>query len=288
MPTLLVSDLDERPYLTDIILDMFQQAGPGRNHAVCGEPQRMGVKPRRDDLDQTMGVLFVIEDGHPKAAMAICPYSDEQVTLWGPVFREHFSADYGMLLLDNVKAVLRKHDLVSYRVLIDSRNREMRQFYLNAGLQRFEDNILFSRPLDKPTDLSRYPVDRARTGELSLVETMLMQCFPDNGHCSPGLQQRIDEGYIHYLLRVQQQISGCAVISRHQKRSWLSLVCIDPAQRGHGYSHDLLNGIINSEYGEGMREIAFEVLASNQAAVATYHRCGFERQWTASIFTGPL
>jgi GNAT superfamily N-acetyltransferase len=248
----------------------------------------MGLKARREDLKDALGVLFVMEDGHPVAALSLCPYSEEQVTLWGPVYRNGELIDLGMLLLENVKAVLRKNNFVSYRVLIDTRNRDMRNFYNNAGLQKFDDNILFSRSIHKPTELPHYPVDMAQDRELDQVQHMLNISFPDNGHCEPGLKERAAEGYVHYVIRVKKRICGCAVVSRRNKRSWLSLVCIDPAQRGHGYSRELLNGIINNEYAKGSRDIAFEVLAGNTPALAVYKACGFERQWSATIYTGPL
>ncbi len=288
MTTLLFSDLDERPYLSDIILDMFQRAGPGRDHAVCGEPQRMGMKPKKEDFDASMGVLFAIEDGHPQAAICICPYSDEQVTLWGPVFKEHIRDDLSHQLLDYVKNALARSNYASYRVMIDTRNRQMRDFYLSCGLQKFEDNILFSRRIEKPADVPRFPVDVAKPNEYSRVFDLLNISFPENGHCSPGIEQRVLEGYTHYVIRINNVIEGCAVISRNQQRSWLSLLCMDVSQRSRGYGHDLLNGIINNEYSKGSQEIAFEVLANNKAALKLYESCGFEKQWTATIFTGPL
>ena len=288
IPTLLYSDLDERPYLLDKTLALFQAAGPGRNHAVAGEPWRMGLAPRSSDLDNALGVFIAILDGHPVAAIAVCPYSEDQVTLWGPVFNGSFNETYANGLLEKIKQNLRSVSFTSYRILVDTRNRQLREFVLNHGLKKFQDNIIYQRTLDKPTDISRFPVDTAKSDELSKVEEMLLTAFPENGHCSPGLDQRAEVGYTHYVLRAENTICGCAVVSRHTQRSWLSMVCIDNSFRGKGYSHDLLNGVINNEYGQDAKEIALEVLADNKAANALYLKCGFDKSWTASIYTGPL
>ena len=155
-------------------------------------------------------------------------------------------------------------------------------------MQQFEDNVLFTKVLSKPTELPAHPVDLAKDNELGIVEDLLLSAFPDNGHCGVSLTQRCEEGYLHYVIRIQGNILGCAVVSRHQQRSWLSMICIDKSARGQGLSKHLLNGVINNEYGKHAHEIALEVLANNPAAIALYESAGFEKQWTASIFTGPI
>ena len=287
-PTLLYSDLDERPYLTDRVLELFKRSGPGRAHAVHGEPWRMGLPPRSADFDQSLGVMFAMIDGHPEAAFCICPYSEEQVTLWGPCFRDAFNSALTASLLSKCKRALANGSISSYRILVDQRNRLLRDFVLNHGMQKFKDNILFTRPLQKPTELPAYPVDLAKGAELQQVEDLLLQAFPDNGHCGTDLQERCDEGYLHYVLRVRNHIRGCAVVSRHRQRSWLSMICIDSQARGQGLAKHLLSGVINNEYGHQAHELALEVLADNQAAIALYNSTGFEKQWTASIYTGPI
>ena len=52
------SDLDERPELAEEVLALFRRFGPGRFHAVNGEPSNMGQLPTIDDLLDCLGVLI--------------------------------------------------------------------------------------------------------------------------------------------------------------------------------------------------------------------------------------
>lgn len=289
MSTIFFSDLDERPYLAPRVLEMFTAAGPGRHHAVCGEPQRMGMPPNLQDFEHSMGVLLALEEGHLSGALCLCPYSDEQVTLWGPVSHNGFDPELASMLLERAKEALSKNDFSSFRILVDSRNRQTYEFLINKGLHDFQKNILYARDIHKPAELPEYAVQLARSEEeLLLVHNILNNAFPENGHCSLELTTRIEQGYFHYILKFHDAIAGCAVISRNQRRSWLSLLCIDNAYRGNGLSKHLLNGAINCEYAAEQKEIALEVLANNKPAKALYKHCGFQKQWEASILTGPV
>ena len=289
MSTIFFSDLDERPYLIDRVIELFSSAGPGRHHAVCGEPRRMGMPPTAEDFTRSMGVLLALEDGHLSGALCLCPYSDEQVTLWGPVSVSGFDDELSNMLLARAKEALKKNQFESFRVLIDGRNRQLNNFFVNNGLQVFQKNILFSLGLNRPADLPLFQVQVAREPhELKRVQEILNESFPENGHCSEDLSSRIKQGYIHYILHLKNKIFGTAVISRDNARSWLSLIAIDTQQRGKSRSRHLLNGVINCEYGNDQKEISLEVLANNKAALALYENCGFEKQWEATILTGPI
>jgi ribosomal protein S18 acetylase RimI-like enzyme len=43
-----------------------------------------------------------------------------------------------------------------------------------------------------------------------------------------------------------------------------------------------------SEVRLGATRMGLDVLADNRAAIALYQGCGFVRQWSATIFTGPV
>lgn len=284
------TDLDERPDLGRDVLQLFRRFGPGRFHAVHGEPSRMGQEVGMADLEQCLGVLICLDDSQrPAGALGICSYSSNQVTLWGPVIASgHQGQSLGRALLLRAKDALRDGGFESIRVLNDTRNRRGRNFYLSNGLSPWQDNHVYEHLFEHPP----YPfcpgVSLAKHSDHQEVSSIIHACFPDSSHCDVSLVQREREGYRHYILQIGGDIIGIAAINGLRPRSWMSLYGIHPHFQGQGHGKQLLAGIVHHEHELGCRSLGLEVLARNRAAIALYERAGFQRRWTASILVGPL
>jgi ribosomal protein S18 acetylase RimI-like enzyme len=288
VPSLTLADLDQRPDLLAPVLELLVAHGPGRAHAVCGIPPRMGQTPVAADLAACLGTLVLLDGQRVAGALAICPYSDEQATLWGPVTDEAYSlATVGRLLIGEARQALRDGGFESARCLADIRNRALRQFLLGQGLASWKDTHVYERSLAKapapgPGTRAMKPRDHAE------VATILGEAFPESLHCQPSLATRDREGYRHYLLERDRAVVAAAAVQAAGKRSWLKLIAARPAARRGGGARALLDGVLAGEAALGQREIGLEVLADNPGAIATFERCGFRRSWTATILTGPV
>lgn len=283
------TDLDERPELAEEVLTLFRRFGPGRFHAVNGEPSAMGQEPTLGDLLDCLGVLIVLSsDDLVAGALAICPYSTSQVTLWGPVVASGFQGHtLGPQLLDRAKQALRDGGFESIRVLNDTRNRRARSFFLSHGMAHWKDNHLYERPLGE--ELSEGPgVSVARASDHQEVASIILTCFPDTSHCDLSIAERERQGYRHYILQASGTIVAVAAVKGLGRRSWMSLYAVHPQHQGKGFGTTLINGLLYLEFERGSRLIGLEVLADNQAAMRIYERAGFVRRWTASILVGPL
>jgi ribosomal protein S18 acetylase RimI-like enzyme len=288
-PTITLTDLDERPDLAEDALALLRGCPPGREHAVIGLPERMGLPPGPSDLANCLGVLIAVAGKRVVGVLGICPYSDQQITLWGPVVhRGHTRRGIGALLLREGRRALRDGGFESLRVLVDQRNRNARAFFLNKGLTAWKDNEIFQRRLDQ--DLSANPggVSLARPGDHDEVAGLLAHGFPDSGHLDAPLAQREREGYRHYILQDSGTIVAVAAVKDSPRRHWMSLIAVDATCRGQGLGRRLLAGTLHLEHERGCPALGLEVLADNSAAIALYRNCGFELQWRAAIMTGPL
>jgi hypothetical protein len=125
-------DLDQRPDLAPTVLALFAACPPGAEHQVCGVAAWMGLTPTQAVLDHTAGVLVAMVGNRAVAALAICPYSEEQVTIWGPAVSHGAPAAVGGELIDAARGALQLSRYGSVRTLVDSRNRKART------LQRLE------------------------------------------------------------------------------------------------------------------------------------------------------
>ncbi|TVR42696.1 MAG: GNAT family N-acetyltransferase [Planctomycetota bacterium] len=284
------TDLDERPDLSEEVLALYRRFGPGRFHAVNGEPSAMGQEPQITDLYDCLGVLVAMDGNDQVAgALAICPYSSSQVTLWGPVVASgHQGYTIGPRLLDRARQALREGGFESVRVLNDTRNRRARAFFLSHGMAPWKDNHLYERQLDGTEPMEAPGVALARLSDHSEVGSIIMTCFPDSSHCDVSLFERERQGYRHYILQASGNIVAVAAVKGLGRRSWLSLYAVHPRRQGKGYGTTLIQGLIGEEYRHGVRSIGLEVLADNTTAIRVYERVGFVRRWTASILVGPL
>lgn len=288
--TLRFTDLDAHPGLQEQVLGLFRGCPPGRDHAVIGEPSRMGLDPRREDLDDTLGVLVAIDE-HERVlgALGICPYSDEQVTLWGPVVhRGHVRQGIGSRLLSESRTALKSGGFDSLRVLVDDRNRNARSFFLAKGLSDWKPDHIYERTLGGELPPDPGGVSLARPDDLPAVAELLSAAFPESGHLEQPLQRREREGYRHHILQETGRIVAVGVIKNTHGRSWLSLVAVHPELRGRHFGSRLLAGILHQETELHSRCIGLEVLGDNEAAIGLYTSMGFTRSWTASIMTGPI
>ena len=200
--------------MAEEVLALFRRFGPGRFHAVNGEPSNMGQLPTIDDLLDCLGVLIVLSaDDMTAGALGICPYSSTQVTLWGPVVSSGYQGHtIGTTLLDRAKEALREGGFESVRVLNDTRNRRGRSFFLKHGMTPWKDNHLYEHPLTVLPEEEFPGVSLARPSDHREVEAITMRCFPDSSHCDVSLQMRERQGYRHYILQVSGTIVATAAI----------------------------------------------------------------------------
>jgi len=288
VPALTLVDLDQRADLVAPVIALFAAHGPGRAHAVGGIPVRMGLAAVAADLDACLGTLILLDRQRVAGALAICPYSDEQATLWGPVTDQAYSLGaVGTLLIAEARKALRDGRFESVRSLADTRNRGLRQFLLGQGLAAWKDTHIYERPLAKPPPLPAGARLAKARDHRDLTE-ILTQAFPESLHCQPSVAMRDKEGYRHYVLEREGEVTAAAAVQEVNRRSWLKLIAVRPGVRRAGAGRALLDGVLAGEAQRGQREIGLEVLADNGAAITTFERCGFCRAWTATILTGPV
>jgi hypothetical protein len=281
-------DLDQRPDLGPAVLALFADCPPGAEHQVCGVAAWMGLVPTKTVLDLTAGVLVALMGNRPVAALAICPYSDEQVTLWGPAISHGAANPVGGMLLDAARSALQLSRYGSIRALVDSRNRKARVLLQSHGFNAWKDNLLFERRIDPTEAAQATPVRLATARDHSTVATVFIQGFPGSDHCMPNLQRREQEGFRHYLLEDGGVVVAAAAVQDAGPRAWLKLITTRPDRRGRGYSRTLLHGVLVEEAKRHSRAIALEVLADNAAAIRLYDTAAFKRRFTATVMTGPV
>lgn len=283
-----IVDLDARPDLVRPVVDLLRQAGPGRRHAVCGMPLRMGQPPIAEDLADCLGTIVLLDATRIAGALAICPYSEDQATVWGPVVAVHSElTKITPVLLREVRTALREGGYTSLRALVDTRNRELRAALLGQGLTAWKDSHCYERSLHRTPAIPE-GVRPTTKRDHAAAAAILAGAFPDSGHCLPHLGEREREGYRHYVIVVDGLIVGAAAVQSAQRRSWLKLIAVRPDLRRHGTGRALLTGVLALESSLGQREIGLEVLADNAGAVATFEAAHFKRSWTFAILTGPV
>ena len=288
MPALTLVDLDQRVDLIAPVVALFAAHGPGQAHAVCGIPARMGLPATAADLAACLGTLVLLDGQRVAGALAICPYSDEQATLWGPVNDHAYDlAAVGKLLVGEARQALRDGGFESVRCLADTRNRGVRQFLLGHGLAAWKDTHVYERPLAK-SSVALAGARAATASDHREIADILAQAFPESLHCQPSIAAREREGYRHYVLDQDGTVIGAAAVQETGKRSWLKLIGVMPGARRAGAGRALLGGVLAGERERGQRDIGLEVLADNPAAIATFERSGLHRAWTATILTGPV
>jgi len=283
------TDLDESPERLDEVVELFRAHPPGREHAVCGEPSRMGRTPQRNDLLDCLGILIALVDDRLVGALAVCPYSDNQVTIWGPVVASrHRRRGIGRALMDQVRIALADGSFDSLRILVDTRNRVGRSFVLSRGLSAWKDDCLYECDLADDLPVDPGGIGLAQPSDHDAVADLLLQGFPETGHCEESLAARERQGYRHYVLQDSGRILGAAAAKEGGWRSWLSLIAVRREERGRGLGRSLLAGLMVHEARKGSRGLALEVLADNQSARRLFTSVGFRRRWCATIFTGPV
>lgn len=281
-------DLDQRPDLGPAALALFAACPPGAEHQVCGIAAWMGLTPTLPVFDQAAGVLVLLAGQRAVAALAICPYSEEQVTIWGPAVSHGAHTSVGGHLLDAARGALQLSRYGSMRALVDSRNRPARALLQSHGFNAWKDNLLFERRIDSAQAAQPTPVRLATARDHSAVATVFIQGFPDSDHCLPHLAKREQEGFRHYLLEESGQVVAAAAVQDAGGRAWLKLITTRPDRRGKGYSKTLLDGLLVEEAKRHTRVIALEVLSDNPGAIHLYEAAGFKRKFTATVMTGPV
>lgn len=281
-------DLDQRPDLGPAVLGLFAACPPGAEHQVCGIAAWMGLTPTQVTLDQAAGVLVMMAGNRAIAALAICPYSEEQVTIWGPAISHGAPAAVGGDMLEAARGALQLSRYGSVRALVDSRNRTARTLLQSHGFNAWKDNVLFERRIETSQAEQATRVRLATARDHSTVATVFIQGFPDSDHCLPNLAKREHEGFRHYLLEDAGRVVAAAAVQDAGGRAWLKLITTRPDLRGKGHSRMLLDGLLVEEAKRYSRAIALEVLVDNQAAAHLYEASGFKRKFTTTVMTGPV
>ena len=282
-----LTDLDTRPELASSTLAALAAAGPGSHHLIIGLPHRMGLPPVAEDLRHCLGVLLAVRSTRLHGILALCPYSREQATLWGPTQPDADADGVAALLMHEARRALRRTGFESMRIEVDQRNRSLRAFALSHGFIPWKDNLVFQRALSPVSD----PDPRVRLCGLHdrpEVVRVLTTAFPDSDHCSPSLATRERQGYRHYLLAEGEQVLGAAAVRSSGQRTWMKLLAVAESARRRGIGRRLLAGVAFYEQQRGASDLALEVLADNRSAIGLYQRMGFVRQWLATIMTAPL
>jgi len=283
-------DLDQRPELVSATIAAFAACPPGKQHVVCGLPASMGQSPTAADLTACLGVVLACSVTELLGAMALCPYSDEQVTLWGPVSSAGLhGTNIPERLLTEARRALKESGYTSARALVDSRNRELRAFMIAHGFIPWKDNVIFERSLrGEQTPPTETEVRVATPRDHARMSTLIEEAFPETGHLTPDLATREREGYRHYVLPSSAGVLGAAAVVGQGRRAWLKLIGISAKQRGKGHGQRLIQGILQFEAARGSQQLGLEVLGDNAAAIALYAATGFKRQFSGTIMTAPL
>jgi GNAT superfamily N-acetyltransferase len=278
-------DLDARPELSSAALAALAAHGPGQHHLVNGFAHRMGQPPLPDDLRDCLGVILAVRRKQILGVLALCPYSRDQATIWGPTMPTGSGSATATLLVAEAKRALGAAGFDSARVLADTRNRPARAFLLSQGFAPWKDNLLYECRLETG-DLGAVrlitPADRVA------VTTILTESFPDSDHCRPGLGNREREGWRHYLIDEGGVVAGAAAVRSTGRRSWLHLIAVRADLRVRQLGSRLMKGVLAAEAQLGMATMGLEVLADNSRAIALYGRCGFQRKWSATVMTAPV
>jgi ribosomal protein S18 acetylase RimI-like enzyme len=286
---LTLADIDLRPELKPVTAALFAACPPGHNHQVCGIPERMGLEPDITDLGSCLGVLLALSGIRLVGALALCPYSAQQVTLWGPVVPELGNArSVSSRLFKEARIALRGAGYESVRCLVDTRNRTARALLQGNGFSPWKDNHCFEFALGRTAPTEEPGLRRALWTDHPHAARILEAAFPSSDHCRYGLAKREREGFIHYVLEDHGKIVAAAAVDGQPRRSWLKLIAVDSASRGQGHGKRLLHGLLAAESRRLVPALGLEVLADNQAAVALYESVGFARRFTASIMISPL
>jgi GNAT superfamily N-acetyltransferase len=281
-------DLDQRPDLLPAVISLFQSASNGAQHHVCGVARYMGLPVSADIFSETAGTLIALHNKKPIAVLAICPYSDEQITLWGPVVATGVSNSVTDVLVQAGRDALQLSRYGSMRSLVDTRNRPQRTILQNHGFTSWKDTLVYERRLDANLRTQTTAVRLATARELSRLATLFIQGFPDSDHCLPNLERRESEGFRHYLLEKNGVCIAAAAIQPAGNRAWLKLITIAESQRGKGIGHEFLQGICSEEAKRYSSVIGLEVLVENTAANALYSKNNFKKKFTATIMTAPV
>lgn len=289
MATYALADLDQRPDLTPHVLALFATCAQGTHHIVSGLPCRMGLEPVAADLKATLGVVMAMHGRRLAGVMAICPYSEDQVTLWGPVIPDAREQPFVMpTLMQELRRALREGGFSSMRTLVDTRNRTFRAWMMAEGFTPWKDDHCYERELAPFKTAELMDVQAAARADLDEVARILAECFPDSDHHHPNLVQRENEGYRHYILRIEGRAVGAAAVQGGGRRAWMKLIGVPRHERGRHWSRQLLSGVLACEARLGHHSLGLEVLDDNRPAIALYEKCGFERRWTASLLIAPV
>lgn len=84
-------------------------------------------------------------------------------------------------------------------------------------------------------------------------------------------------GYQCVVLDRGERVAGYAILSIAAGEAHILNLCVDPANRSHGYGELLLDEIVGRARDAEVAEIFLEVRPSNETAIALYKKKGFHQ-----------
>src|SRR3954470_12059239 len=271
MDRAVLTDLDQRPDLAPKALALFSASQPGRDHVVCGIPARMGMPPTADDLRRCSGVLVDTNGGLALGVLAICPYSEEQATLWGPALAPGAQRQaVGERLIARARDALGAAGFASARTLVDTRNRDLRRFLIGRGFAAWKDDHVYERELASALPPPAPGIRLTSRRHHPPVAELLTAAFPGSGHCPPDLATREREGFRHYHLEEGGEVVAAAAVEDGGRRAWIKLIAVRADHRGSKAGKRLLGGILHLEAQRGFAAVGLEVLADNEVGIGLF------------------
>jgi len=91
-------------------------------------------------------------------------------------------------------------------------------------------------------------------------------------------------GYICRVLEVQGELTAYGVMSVAAGEAHILNLCVRPDSQGQGYGRCLLDDLVDIARRLGAEMVLLEVRPSNRAALALYHKAGFNEVGTRKSY----
>ena len=106
---------------------------------------------------------------------------------------------------------------------------------------------------------------------------MEKQCFGQTAWSEEGfLSELANKSNIFLTAIAEGQPIGCAALQNTGQQGFITKVMVSTANRRQGCAQALLMHMDTAAKQCGIKTIGLEVRASNEAAIALYHKCGYK------------
>jgi len=124
------------------------------------------------------------------------------------------------------------------------------------------------------TDLQLHRLEKAQLDAVLKLDAI---CFENEPFAAVWWQKALTAaGASSWILSWQGQPVAYCLFSEIVDEAELLRIAVDPQQRGKGLATDLLHKAHDALIERGITRFFLEVRASNRAAQALYHRCGWQ------------